>query len=164
MFVLGNTVAGQVGCVAVGWLNQLGAAEQQPCATAFSGPAPFLTCNLQLQCAGWAAGTNEHKAVIQHLGRHSQPVCPLAQVTTNAAVARAFSTFLAQLCGQPAGFFSLGSSSVDPVAFGTNVVVTLLVATGVRESALFITGADSTCGLNVAVRLPRRQHAGTARS
>ncbi|PRW44547.1 cationic amino acid transporter 1 isoform B [Chlorella sorokiniana] len=45
-----------------------------------------------------------------------------------------------QLCGQPANFFNVGSSSVNPVAFGTNIVVTLLVATGVRESALFITG------------------------
>ena len=66
---------------------------------------------------------------------------PPVQVTTNAAVSRAFSTFLAQLCGQPAAFFNVGSSSVDPVAFGTNVVITLLVATGVRESAFFITGA-----------------------
>jgi len=63
------------------------------------------------------------------------------QVTTNAAGSPAFSTFLAQLCGQPAAFFNVGSSSVNPVAFGINVVITLLVATGVRESAFFITGA-----------------------
>ncbi|KAI7839615.1 hypothetical protein COHA_006615 [Chlorella ohadii] len=62
------------------------------------------------------------------------------QVLGNAAVSRGFSYFLAQLCGRPPTFFNVGSSSVNPVAFGINVVITLLVATGVRESAFFITG------------------------
>ena len=65
----------------------------------------------------------------------------MPQVLGNAAVSRGFSYFLAQLCGRPPTFFNVGSSSVNPVAFGINVVITLLVATGVRESAFFITGA-----------------------
>ncbi|PRW44539.1 cationic amino acid transporter isoform B [Chlorella sorokiniana] len=64
----------------------------------------------------------------------------LCSVLGNAAVSRGFSYFLAQLCGRPPTFFNVGSTSVNPVAFGINVVITCLVATGVRESAFFITG------------------------
>ena len=73
------------------------------------------------------------------LATHAGTPSP-AQVLGNAAVSRGFSYFLAQLCGRPPTFFNVGSSSVNPVAFGINVVIALLVATGVRESAFFITG------------------------
>lgn len=102
------------------------------------------------------------------------PLPLIPQVLGNAAVSRGFSYFLAQLCGRPATFFNVGSSSVNPVAFGINVLITLLVATGVRESAFFITGAvggaaallaTSTCALRCAVDSKHmlRQRAGGVR-
>jgi APA family basic amino acid/polyamine antiporter len=64
------------------------------------------------------------------------------QVLASAAVARSFSAFLAQLAGQPPDFFLVGGGgwNIDCMAFGIALLVTLLVASGVRESALAITG------------------------
>ena len=69
----------------------------------------------------------------------------LYQVLASAAVARSFSAFLAQLAGQPPDFFLVGGGGwdIDCMAFGIALLITLLVATGVRESALAITGVPA---------------------
>ena len=59
-----------------------------------------------------------------------------------AAVARGFSTYFARLCNQNPTFFVLevnsGGHSLDFMAAGVILLMSVLLSLGVRESALFI--------------------------
>jgi hypothetical protein len=82
------------------------------------------------------------------------------QVLASAAVARSFSAFLAQLAGQPPDFFLVGGGGwdIDCMAFGIALLVTLLVASGVRESALAITGVAAVPALPAVPALRACSH------
>ncbi|CAK0780523.1 hypothetical protein CVIRNUC_005081 [Coccomyxa viridis] len=60
-------------------------------------------------------------------------------ILAGGAVARSWSSYLAQLCGKNSNFFKIqhGGYDLDVVAMGITLVVTALVAYGTKESASF---------------------------
>uniref|UniRef100_A0A1D2A1S4 Uncharacterized protein n=1 Tax=Auxenochlorella protothecoides TaxID=3075 RepID=A0A1D2A1S4_AUXPR len=69
------------------------------------------------------------------------------EVFGSAALARSFSAFLASMCGQPPTFFTLSGShgdeddwSIDLMAGGVTLLITLVLTLSGRLSGIFITG------------------------